>query len=370
MNDILELKTPEVQIPQLTFLRFLAALGVVFFHFGQTTAPWDGPAFLPVLQNAGLGVGFFFTLSGFLMAWVYAPQPMIALKHYAQTRFARIYPLYLLSFLLALAAEMLIRGTRPRGLSIILQSLGLHAWVPGYSLALNFPGWSVSVELFFYALFPLLLYVLRKQHWAVLIGIAAAVSAISFVIFLHIADWTKGIVDNTNSDFTLRFPPWQLHTFVTGMVGGLLFGRGQLRLPTKWFPGLLFLTMSAFMVSLAYYENPLTAHAGNGVLAPLYLVIIVCLAQDQGPIAKTLFWKPFQFLGEMSYAVYLLQAPVYIALEPIAQQIGAPGLQGKWFHIYVAVLLAFSALVYQFFERPMRQWLRPQRPSLTHRETK
>ncbi|MBL0017769.1 MAG: hypothetical protein IPP17_15385 [Bacteroidetes bacterium] len=103
-------------------------------------------------------------------------------------------------------------------------------------------------------------------------------------------------MDNTNSDFTLRFPPWQLHTFVTGMVGGLLYGRGQLRLPTKWLPGLLFLTMSAFMVSLAYFENPLTANAGNGVLAPLYLVIIVCLAY-QGPISRMLAWKPCNSLA-------------------------------------------------------------------------
>jgi peptidoglycan/LPS O-acetylase OafA/YrhL len=354
-----------VQIPQLTFLRFLAALGVVFFHFGQSTWPWSEPACLPVLQNAGLGVGFFFTLSGFLMAWVYAPQPGIHLKSYAQTRFARIYPLYLLSFLLALAAEMLIRGTRPRGLSVILQALGLHAWVPGYSLALNFPGWSVSVELFFYALFPLLLHLLRKQHWAVLVGIATALSVACFIIFLHIADWTRGIVDNTNSDFTLRFPPWQLHTFVTGMVGGILYQRGQLRLPTNWLPGTLFLLFSGFMVALAYFENPLTAHAGNGVLAPLYLVIIVCLAQDKGSIAKTLSWKPLQFLGEMSYAVYLLQAPVYIALEPLAHRSGATGLHGTWFHAYVLVLLAFSAVVYQYFERPMRQWLRPRQLPIT-----
>lgn len=58
-------------------------------------------------------------------------------------------------------------------------------------------------------------------------------------------------------------------------------------------------------------------------------------------------------------AVYLLQAPVYIALEPLALRAGAPGLHGRWFWIYLIALLASSALVYQFFERPMRNWLRP-----------
>lgn len=348
-----------MQIPQLTFLRFLAAVGVVLFHFGQETWPWNTDLLLPLVKNAGLGVGFFFTLSGFLMAWVYAPQQEIPLRKYFQTRFARIYPLYLLTFLLALAAEMLIRDTRPRGLSVVLQALGLHAWVPGYSLSLNFPGWSVSVELFFYAIFPLLLWALRGQKPWMLLTIAAVVSGACFFIFRNIGPWTAGIIPNPNSDLSLRFPLWQVHTFVTGMVGGLLYRQGYLRLPNPRWGGPAFLLASASMLALAYIDNPITAHAGGGVLAPLYLVIIVFLAQDNGPIAKALSWKPLEFLGEMSYAVYLLQAPVYIALEPIAQSFGAKGLFDGWLHIYLIILLLLSAAVYQWYERPMRNWLRP-----------
>lgn len=348
-----------MQIPQLTFLRFVAALGVVFFHFGQSTWPWGTPALLPAVEQAGLGVGFFFTLSGFLMAWVYAPQPRMELRKYAQTRFARIYPLYLLCFLLALAAEMLIRDTRPRGLSIILQALGLHAWVPGYSLSINFPGWSVSVELFFYALFPLLLWWLRDRHWAVLVGVAAALTAVCFYAFVHVQGWTHGLLDDPNSDVSLRFPPWQLHAFVTGMVGGLLYRRGYLRLPWAWLPGLGFVVLGAGMVALAYIPNPVIGRAGNGILAPVYVGMVVCLAQDRGWIARSFAWKPLVFMGEMSYAVYLLQAPLYIALEPVAQASGAKGLVGGWFYLYVLALLLASAVAYQWYERPMRAWLRP-----------
>ncbi len=348
-----------MQIPQLTFLRFLAAFGVVVFHFGNKTVPFSQAWLQPLVQQAGLGVGFFFTLSGFLLAWVYAPQPHIDLKRYAQARFARIYPLYLLTFLLALAAMMIFRDSRPRGMSIILQSIGLQAWVPGYSLTLNFPGWSVSVELFFYLVFPLLLHALRRQHWAVLVGTALVASALGVLVVLKMGIWTEGIIPNPNSDFVMRFPPWHLHSFITGMVGGLLYGRGLLRLPTTWLPGTLFLLLTAGMISLAYFPNWIIDHAGNGLLAPLYLCMILSLAQDRGPLSKALAWKPLQFAGEMSYAVYLLQAPVYIALEPLALRAGASGLHGKWLFIYLAALLACSALIYQFFERPMRNWLRP-----------
>ena len=144
-----------------------------------------------------------------------------------------------------------------------------------------------------------------------------------------------------------------------GMVGGLLYRRGYLRLPNPKWGGPAFLLASGLMLALAYFKNPITAHAGGGVLAPLYLIIIVFLAQDNGPIAKALSWKPLEFLGEMSYAVYLLQAPVYIALEPIAQRSGARGLFDGWLHIYLIVLLLLSAAIYQWFERPMRNLLRP-----------
>lgn len=348
-----------VQIPQLTFLRFLAAFGVVLFHFAQTTTPFSEPWLLPIVSQAGLGVGFFFTLSGFLLAWVYAPQEGIDLGKYVRARFARIYPLYLLSFLLALGAEMLVRGLRPRGLSIILQSLGLHAWVPGYSLTLNFPGWSVSVELFFYMVFPLLLWWMRGRHWAILLGIATLGTIVGWIVYRYMAEWSAGIVPNPNSDFVMRFPPWHLHSFVTGMVGGLLYRADKLRLPTSWLPGILFGIGSAGLLSLAYFPNWAIQNAANGLFAPVYVLLIVCLAQDRGPLARVLAWKPLQFAGEMSYAVYLLQTPVYIAMEPLAKCEGAKGLVGGWLWIYLAALLLLSALVYQYFERPMRQWLRP-----------
>ena len=54
----------------------------------------------------------------------------------------------------------------------------LHAWVPGYSLSLNFPGWSVAVELFFYLVFAMLLLALRGRPTAVLLGIAAIATAV------------------------------------------------------------------------------------------------------------------------------------------------------------------------------------------------
>lgn len=343
-----------MQIPQLTFLRFLAALGVVLFHFGQATAPFSGEVLLPVVKQAGLGVGFFFTLSGFLMAWVYGQKSEVNWKSYARARFARIAPLYWLSFLLALLAVLFILNERPRGFTVIMQAIGLQAWAPGTNLSVNFPAWSVSVELFLYVMFALLLLPLRRMNAMMKVGMALALYGLSFWIMLHIGEWTQGIIPNTDGDFRLRFPLWHLHSFVLGMVTGLLYIEGKLKLPGGIVPGLLFTASTALMFALAYYPEGIIAYAGNGLLAPLYLVMIVSLCQDRGPIAKIFSLPLFQFAGEMSYGVYLLQAPVYISLAAIA----GSKLNDGWLWTYLAVLLAFSAIVYYYFERPMRRWLR------------
>jgi peptidoglycan/LPS O-acetylase OafA/YrhL len=39
---------------------------------------------------------------------------------------------------------------------VVLYGLGIQSWIPGEAMILNFPGWSISVEFFFYLLFPLL----------------------------------------------------------------------------------------------------------------------------------------------------------------------------------------------------------------------
>lgn len=60
-----------MQIPQLNILRFIAAMGVVVFHFGQKFFPFTTYPFSELAKHGGLCVGFFFALSGFILTVVY-----------------------------------------------------------------------------------------------------------------------------------------------------------------------------------------------------------------------------------------------------------------------------------------------------------
>jgi peptidoglycan/LPS O-acetylase OafA/YrhL len=97
------------------------------------------------------GVSFFFILSGFVLAYAYSREPK-PIGEYALARVARIYPLYLS----AIAIALLLSGTLPQWRNLPEIFL-VHDWSFTYIPAILGPGWSLSAEAFFYALFPLAL---------------------------------------------------------------------------------------------------------------------------------------------------------------------------------------------------------------------
>ena len=134
---------------RLTPLRFVAAILVVLYHRGETVPPFDLPWIHAVIAQSNVAVSFFFCLSGFIMATVY--RDGVDARAYWIARFARIYPVYALAL-----AACLVTGPDITAGQYGLDSVLLQAWVPGWAMTVNPPGWSLSVEVLFYALFPVL----------------------------------------------------------------------------------------------------------------------------------------------------------------------------------------------------------------------
>ncbi len=180
----------------LTSLRFFAAIAIVVFHYAGKI---EGIAVLPAPAKAlmncvPLALCFFFALSGFVLSISYQGQIITYSKARAfwLARFARLYPAYLLSYLLFLpiALQKYILRPAPEASAsahktflagAILSPLLLQSWT-SFSQAWNGPSWSLSVEAFFYFLFPYIAFRLMRQSTAVVTTISVGLWAASLVV--------------------------------------------------------------------------------------------------------------------------------------------------------------------------------------------
>lgn len=81
---------------------FFAAIFVVLFHYSEGVIPFG-----PQLSSGYLGVDLFFVLSGFILMYNYADKATTQPAFYRvflNARIARIYPAFILAFVLAIQA--------------------------------------------------------------------------------------------------------------------------------------------------------------------------------------------------------------------------------------------------------------------------
>ncbi|OQX16638.1 MAG: hypothetical protein BWK73_03450 [Thiothrix lacustris] len=354
-----------MRIEQLTFTRYVAALTVVFFHYGMTTFPANVPWVNPVLAAGPIAVSYFYVLSGFIMAIAYyrpgQPQLAFATRRYWWARIARIYPVYLLALLLMIAAKYQTAGSEP--LTVVLSVSLLQAWIPGYPLTLNAPGWSLSVEAFFYLCFPLLMVVVHRYQ-------LTTVTLAAGLLWLT-TQLTHGFLLNTHAyvphgllhDFIFYNPLLHLNTFIMGFIAGAWLQTGnldRLQQPLVNNGGLLLVTV--LIVVLLITRQTMIDASGiafdytNGLIAPLFLLFVVLLALNTGKISQYLQHKWLILLGEASFSLYILQKPLHGIYEKLMPVEIDPH---STLHFYsFLLLLTISALCsYWFFEAPARRWI-------------
>ncbi len=315
-----------MRLDQLTFTRYIAALTVVFFHFGQEAFPATHAWLKPVMTAGPIAVSYFFVLSGFIMAVAYYaplskyPERAFNQWKYWLARIARIYPVYLIALLLMIAANLKTDGSDP--VAILLSLTMLQAWLPGYAMTLNSPGWSISVEIFFYLSFPLLMLRVQKQQlkYLLIAGILLWFGTQILQTLLHNSDVYAP--HTPLHEFIFYHPLMHISTFIIGFVIGVYFCNGQLDRLTKRWNGLLILVVTTLIILLLADEHKFDAALGfnidynNGLLAPLFLALIVLLASNQGVTQKLLSLPVLLLLGEASYSLYILQRPVYGIYDP------------------------------------------------------
>jgi peptidoglycan/LPS O-acetylase OafA/YrhL len=352
-------------LPLLTSLRFFAALNVLVYH----RAPSLASGFLANLAASGYeAVTFFFILSGFILVYVYdapaASNGMTAAPcTFWWSRFARIMPAYVLGLLIGAPVFVyagLVSRTAPMGecvAGLILLPLLLQAWWPPVAIVWNGPAWSLSVEAFFYALFPSLMQSCRpRRAWQ---GIAVS------MVLIVACTVARGFVLRDGDPITFRrnlslyFPLLHVPSFLLGMALARFF----LEVPPLRRAALGWLFPFGAAATLLLFGcrsqlPPWVVSPPMQASAFAMLIVGAGAARQRGVLAA----PAFVLLGEASYSMYILHEPLVFWWE---RYLGGIGEVRTWsaFAAFATFVIVAAVATYLWIEMPTRRWLLRHWPS-------
>lgn len=334
-----------MRLEQLTFTRFLAAISIVFFHYSQTLYPFNQEVLKFLISQANIGVSYFFILSGFVMLIAYHSQAKLSPTAYYLNRFARIYPVYLIGLIAIWLNEHQWYSV---SCSIVHLTM-LQSFFPEWVLNFSLPNWSVSVEIFFYALFPLIFnLVYRKRHFWKRAGIGILIFWIlSQIIFHYLLGLRVENGDNLNFESFLFYSPFlHLNEFLMGNLTAMIFIQNYQTATRNysWFLGLLMV----LMVITLKYNRVFNFH--NGLFAVFFVPFILALSLNKGRLNDWLNKPVLVYLGDISYSLYIYQYPVFYYSRGLTT--GWPTLD---FLLKFVVLILVSSLSYSYVETPLRK---------------
>ncbi len=339
-------------LPSLTGLRFFAAFLVVLVHLRESHDLSGG---VTELAKFGfIGVGFFYVLSGFVLAWSAQDRPRAS---FYALRVARIYPLYLVVFA-AVLAYSLTKEVVPSPGAILAGLTLTQAWVPDRSIyfGVDFVFWSLSCEAFFYLITPFVEPRLRSLSTAargrtMLLLVAGIVGLASVGLTgWSLAGW-----------FTYIFPGTRVLEFLFGMTLAHHLASSRRFVPAR---------SVAVLTALAGYSALFVAPAAYAraavMVIPFGLLLLAFAAADLRGARSAMHWRALQAGGLASYALYLSHNPIIRVWQDVVEEVGAlplgPASSASSLLTHVVVLvpltLAAAHVLYRVAERPIERALR------------
>jgi len=355
----------------LNGLRILAAFSVVCFHYGTLAASFpDLPRFAQnLIKNGTIALPFFYVLSGFVLTHAYSNRGPASIQKsgFYYARIVRLFPAYVVGFVLFLpiAVEKYLRhpaaysdGVHTYVLGGLLSLFALQAWTP-LSQVWNGPGWSLSVEAFFYVMFPFVLPKILKTRPHRLITVLCVLWLV--VISLTVAHERNVIGEQLWHGYIMYQPVFWMPTFLLGMATYRLAHRwSQVPSAIATFVSLTSLTVLALLCGLL---SPPTGgdFIVNGGAAPLIAIVVLAFSHPRCLSTQLLGSRPLAVRGGASYVVYILQAPLWhmfrVASDKLRHADPQSTVKDWQFLLYLPLLLTVALLAQRLVERPAQRYL-------------
>ena len=349
--------------------RAVFALMIVLFQVGATSFE----------EMTWAGVTFFLMASGFLLTLKYPFEQLdgTSYRRFAWNHASKLFPLHWLTLGLWLVAMALLGLLAIKPLTLALNATLLHSWSLMHSIYFSFNkfSWFLSTLLFCYLCYPLLAKWFTPLPMRVKVIILAILVIIDFAILAGTDDYSRTAL--------YVFPPVRLVDFMIGMVLAdacrtkqvkTMLGNGENGIDGE----LIAIALLSLMV-MTFRSYPQVLPWSDAILwwLPIAAILVVSMLYDkrEGFIGKILASKPLQWLGDISFEIFMLQGIAALIynywLAPVASHIGlqevynevsadllgtdAPGLI-VWLILPIDILLAW--VVNRLFTRPVTRLLR------------
>jgi peptidoglycan/LPS O-acetylase OafA/YrhL len=366
----------------LTGLRCFAAINILFFHFSNpqwfnfrffipipfSPRPYSFEILLAPVVNAGyVSVSYFILLSGFVLAYNYSGRArageLDAVRFY-KARFTRLYPIYLLSLLLAWWMFAKEWGAHTHGMfwtGVVLTPLLLQGWIPSIATFLNTPAWTMSAETFYYVMFPWMARWKKPDHIFHHLGKLGAVWILGMIpgaLYMFFNPDSIAHPDRWSYGPWLQALKYTPYAHVFSFIFGVLLAELDEVVP-RGGPLRLFLGIFGFAgIYGLLMMGPVVPYAimHDGLLMPFFACIVLGLAGENW-LARGLGIRPLVFVGEASYCLYLLHFNLWeiVHWSGILERTGLIRFD-PWISYVFLILLALGAL--HFIEKPAQKVLR------------
>ncbi len=326
-------------------LRGIAILMVIFEHiYKEATAAFISETFgvYPWLTNQGfLGVGIFFVLSGFVLTLPFADGKRTLstrsdVSNFYTARAMRLYPLFV--FIATLSFAVTVHAGSPQTAAFILSLTTLNMFsYEHFFPAINFPLWSLSIEIWFCILFPFIY--LAMQRFGV-IKVLLCISAIALAVRCYgsFVEYPNAFINPVKDSVVAR-----ADDFAVGMAVAIAYSRGLL---PKLGLGSMFAGVSLVQIAAIGWDFQDSIRPAVGLLnIPLQLGTALILISSLNAKSILTAW-PLRVLGAMCFSLYVWHALV-MGHTILASPFSATNLLIFW-----VPLLLLSAFTYRFIEFP------------------
>jgi len=344
----------------LTSLRFVFAymvfaghLGGLFLQYNENFLTDTFASYLSISEGY-LGVSFFFILSGFILSFKYKDaflNKTITFKKFILSRIFRIYPLHFLTFIFAF---YLSYYNNLDDITFWLKSLAnvslVQSFIPikEYFFSFNGVSWSISNEMFFYVAFPVLIFLFSKFK-----------KYIFLVLLIPLLIIIARQSEDVNHWVYYINPLFRIADFFLGIVLHHLYIKYKDHKVLKDHATVLEITAILTFLGFYFFKD----HVHQDYRWSLYYwlpmtFLIFIFAMQSGRISKILSKRVCMWLGEISFAFYMIHQLVINVLWILNYKFRF--FENGYLLILTALLLSIlgSGILYRYFEMPINKYLR------------